>query len=305
MAFLYLLERMRTPFLNRVFLLLTQCGSEAAFLAIALFIFWCRNKREGYYLLTVGFFGEILGQFLKIACRIPRPWVVDPNFEPVAAALGDAGGYSFPSGHTQNAVGTYIGVSRYEKMPILRMICITLAVLVPLSRMYLGVHTPLDVGAGAAISFLLAFGFYPMFEKDARKGSCYPLFFAMLLCSAAFVAYTMLHHFPADVDAVNLAEAQKNAWTFLGATVTILPIYWFDEEFVGFETEAVWWAQGIKLIIGMALTLLIKEGLKAPLLALLGGHPAAHAIRYAAVVLFAGAVWPISFSWFSHLGKKR
>ena len=305
MSFLVFLEGLRSPFLNHVFMFITQFGSEAAFFGVALYIFWCRNKREGYYLLSVGFFGEILGQFLKIVCRLPRPWVVDKKFEPVSAALADAGGYSFPSGHTQNAVGTYIGISRYEKIPILRIICIVLAVLVPLSRMYLGVHTPLDVGVGAAISLLFVFGFYPMFAKDARKGSCYPLLSVMIVCSAAFVAYTMLHRFPADVDAVNLAEAQKNAWSFFGGMAAMLLAYWFDDELLGFETDAVWWAQAMKLSIGAALTLAIKEGLKEPLLVLLHGYPAAHAIRYALVVIFLGCIWPISFSWFSHLGKKK
>lgn len=305
MALLYFLEGLRTPFFDRLFSLLTLFGSEMGFLAVALFVFWCVNKREGYYLLTVGFFGTVLGQFLKIVCRIPRPWVTDPGFQPVPSALADAGGYSFPSGHTQSAVGTCGAVARWEKKPLLRAICIVLAVLIPLSRMYLGVHTPLDVGAGAAISVGAVFLFYPMFRKEARRGSCYRLFFIMLFCSAAFVAYTMLHHFPADVDAVQLAEARKNAWTFFGATAAVIPAYWFDETFLGFETEAVWWAQGIKLVVGAALAFLVKEGLKAPLLALCGGHPAAHAIRYASVVLFVACIWPISFSCFGQLGKRK
>ena len=38
------------------------------------------------------------------------------------------------------------------------------------------------------------------------------------------------------------------------------------------------------------------------LLALTGGHEAAHGIRYFCMVLFAGAVWPLTFRWFGHLG---
>ena len=37
----------------------------AAFLLLALTIFWCVSKEEGYYLLFVGFFGTVLNQFLK------------------------------------------------------------------------------------------------------------------------------------------------------------------------------------------------------------------------------------------------
>ena len=50
--------------------------------------------------MTVGFFGTLVNQFLKLVCRVPRPWVRDPNFTIVEAARADATGYSFPSGHT-------------------------------------------------------------------------------------------------------------------------------------------------------------------------------------------------------------
>lgn len=55
----------------------TCFGEELAFLLLALTIFWCVSKEEGYYLLFVGFFGTVLNQFLKLLCRIPRPWVRD------------------------------------------------------------------------------------------------------------------------------------------------------------------------------------------------------------------------------------
>lgn len=80
MQFLYWLEGLRTPFMNTVMGLLTEFGAEAAFLLIALATFWCLDKKRGYYILSVGFFGTILNQFLKLAFQIPRPWVRDPNF---------------------------------------------------------------------------------------------------------------------------------------------------------------------------------------------------------------------------------
>jgi hypothetical protein len=80
MQFLYLLERIRNPVLDAFFSLITLLGDETLFIAIAIAVFWCGNKRTGYYLLTVGFFGTLLNQFLKIVCRVPRPWVRDPNF---------------------------------------------------------------------------------------------------------------------------------------------------------------------------------------------------------------------------------
>ncbi len=116
MSFLYWLESIRCPFLDAVMQAFTCFGEELAFLLLALTIFWCVSKEEGYYLLFVGFFGTVLNQFLKLLCRIPRP-VRDPSHRSWRAqARSGAGGYSFPSGHTQNAVGTLGGIARWHKI---------------------------------------------------------------------------------------------------------------------------------------------------------------------------------------------
>ena len=82
MSFLYWLESIRCPFLDAVMQAFTCFGEELAFLLLALTIFWCVSKEEGYYLLFVGFFGTVLNQFLKLLCRSPRPWVRDPEPKP-------------------------------------------------------------------------------------------------------------------------------------------------------------------------------------------------------------------------------
>ena len=55
MGFLYLLEDIRVPVLNEFMLAITTLGEETAFLVVALILFWCVNKRLGYYILSVGF----------------------------------------------------------------------------------------------------------------------------------------------------------------------------------------------------------------------------------------------------------
>ena len=168
MSFLYWLESIRCPFLDAVMQAFTCFGEELAFLLLALTIFWCVSKEEGYYLLFVGFFGTVLNQFLKLLCRIPRPWVRDPSFTIVESARSGAGGYSFPSGHTQNAVGTLGGIARWHKNRALRIVCIVLAALTAFSRMYLGVHTPLDVSVAAVTAVVLIFVIYPIVRSAAE-----------------------------------------------------------------------------------------------------------------------------------------
>lgn len=111
MNLLYALERLRTPFWDAVFSAVTHLGEETVFMVAAILIFWCVSKEEGYYLLLMGFFGTVVNQFLKLLFRIPRPWVRDPDFTIVESARAQATGYSFPSGHTQNAVATFGGIA--------------------------------------------------------------------------------------------------------------------------------------------------------------------------------------------------
>ena len=80
--------------------------------------------------------------------------------------------------------------------------------------------------------------------------------------------------------------------------------FFIDTKYVHFPTQAVWWAQIIKVVVGLAILLALKSVLKAPLLALFGGHSIAHGVRYFIVILFAGIVWPMTFKFFAKLGKK-
>ena len=303
MEFLYVLEMLRTPWLNTIMSALTEFGGETAFLVAALVLFWCVDKRQGYYLMAVGFLGTLANQFLKLLCRIPRPWVRDPNFTIVESAREGASGYSFPSGHSQTSVGTFGSIALCNRQKWLRGVCIAICVLVPLSRMYLGVHTPADVLVGSGMALVCVFALRPVVY--GRDGKNIPILFAVMIAlGAAFVAYTELYPFPADIDEGNLTSAVKNSYTLMGALLGMVIVYFVDEKKLHFPTEGVWYAQLPKVLGGLILVLAVKSGLKAPLEALFGGHMVSRAVRYALVVLAAGIVWPMTFPWFAKLGRK-
>ena len=292
MQLLYALAELRTPFLDAVLGALTNCGGELVFMAAAIIVFWCVSKSCGYYMLTVGFVGTIVNQFLKLVFRIPRPWVKDPNFQIVESARAEATGYSFPSGHTQNVFASFGCLGRWTKRAWLRVVCALLIVVTAFSRMYLGVHTPLDVGVSFGIGLVLVFALYPLFAGMAVLG-------------AAYLLFAELWPFPADVDAANLASGRKNAYTLLGAVLGMTFAYWLDRRYVHFDVRAVWWAQVLKTVLGLAITIGLRAALKAPLLALCGGHNVANLIRYALMVIFAAGIWPMTFGWFGRLGRKK
>ena len=306
MDILYALEKIRTPFWNGVMSAVTQLGGEVIFIVAAVVVFWCVSKWEGYYLMTIAFCGTVLNQFLKLICRVPRPWVRDPNFTIVESARAEATGYSFPSGHTQNAIGLFGGMARWGGRRWVRIGLTALALVIAFSRMYLGVHTPADVGVSLVLAAALVLGLYPLMRRAQEKPRYMGyVLAAMLVVSGAFVVFVETCGFPADTDAENLASGIGNAWKMLGAVAGMTLAWLLDRRYIHFETQAVWWVQVIKVAVGMALLLAIKSGLKAPLLALLGHEGLAGGVRYFLLVLVAGAVWPLVFRPMSKWGKGK
>ncbi|MBE6620689.1 MAG: phosphatase PAP2 family protein [Ruminococcaceae bacterium] len=306
MSFLYFLESIRNPILDAIMSVVTMLGEETIFLGIALLIFWCLNKKRGYIFLLIGFVGITINQILKLTFRIPRPWVKDPNFTVVESAVEEATGYSFPSGHTQNVADTFGCVAYSAKRTWVRIASVILILLVGFSRMYLGVHTPLDVVVSLIVGAVLVLSLYPLLERlFAKDRNVLITLCITVLISVGFVLYTELFPFPADIDPHNLASGQKNAYTMLGCSLGLLSACIADQKWLHFKNEAPLWGQVGKLAVGAGLALAIKAVLKAPLLSLFGGHASATALRYFLVVVFAGIVWPLSFPLWAKLGRKK
>ena len=304
MEFLYLLERMRLPVLNEFMLLITQFGEETAFLVAAMIIFWCVDKYKGYYILSVGFIGTLANQFMKLWFRIPRPWVLDENFTILEQAREGAGGYSFPSGHTQSAVGTFGSIAATAKNKKICIAAILIAALVAISRMYIGVHTPLDVGGSVILAVALIFAVRPLVFKHHRIGMPV-LLAAMILMAVGYLCFVEFYQFPAEVFATdNYHHGLENAYTLLGALAGLVIVYIVDEKWLHFSVKAVWWAQILKVVIGLGLVLAVKAGMKGMLNGIFG-ELLGRSVRYGLIVIVAGILWPLSFRFFAKLGKKE
>lgn len=303
MKLLYFLESIRIPGLNECMLFVTKFGEETVFLVAALILFWCVDKYRGYYILSVGFVGTILNQFLKLLFRIPRPWVLDENFTILEKAREAATGYSFPSGHTQSAVGTFGGIAHTSQNRCVKIACVVIAVLVPISRMYVGVHTPLDVSVAAVTALILLFALRPVANENGKKKIPY-LLGGMVALAIAYLMFVELFPFPANIDPYNLESGKSNAYTLFGALLGLVVVYIVDEKWLDFPTKAVWWAQVIKVVIGLLLVLVVKSSLKQVLNACFGVY-IGRAVRYGLIVIIAGILWPLSFQWFSNLGSKE
>ena len=296
MGILHLIEKIRTPVLDEIMLKLTALGDEIPLIVVALLFFWCIDKRKAYYIISIGFLGLLTNQFLKMLCRVPRPWLRDPGLHTVEAAKEGAGGYSFPSGHSQNSVGIFGGIAAIEKNKFVRILSVVVCILVPFTRLYLGVHTPADVLAGSAMAVALILIMRPLIFGNDGKNVPFVLIF-MTVLSLVYLAFVYIWPNIVEITEDNFHSALKNAYTMVGCLFGFLLAYFADTKWIRFPVKTVWWAQIIKITFGLLIVLAVRKGLSAPLAHVFGEYPG-RMVRYFIIVVVAGVVWPLVFRFF-------
>ncbi len=305
MEFLKLLEGLRTPFWDAVMGVITYLGDEAGFMIVGMILVWCIDRKWGFRFFFMFMMGNILNQFLKAIFLIPRPWIIDPSFEAVGSAIPGATGYSFPSGHTQSVCVTLGGAASFIRKRWAYLAAGVLILLTAFSRMYLGVHTPLDVGVSLVTGVLTVVFFTWLFHRTENHRRTSMVILALgVLFAVAFMLYVYLRPArPANVAEFD-AHAHKNAFVMLG-TILGLAVSWLLQDHAAEPpVKAVWWAQILKCAIGFALVIGIRAGLK-PLLSLLDIGYVADGVRYFVMVMVGLTVWPLTFRFFAKLGSPK
>lgn len=173
MDFLRLLEGIRNPVLDSFFQWITYFGQEICILAVICLFYWCLDKKFAYRLGFIYFSAGLCIQTLKITFRIPRPWILDPEFHPVASAVPAATGYSFPSGHTQGGTCLFVPLALRSRKFWQKCLCILMFLAIGFSRMYLGVHTPKDVFTAMAVSLFFYSNHLEIRRQSAGRKQVY------------------------------------------------------------------------------------------------------------------------------------
>ena len=287
MEYLYLLEKIRCPFLDGFFEIVTELGYEMVALGVICVIFWCINKNFGYQMGFAYFASGMLVQGLKITFRVDRPWVKDPNFTPVGNAIEKATGYSFPSGHTQSATALFGSLAFKAKKMWLSILFVFIFLLVGFSRNYLGVHFASDVIVSMALSLACVYVFSKVFTK-IENNKKYDVVVALVLVgvSIAVMIYSLvLENIGVITDSKYALDCCKTGGAGLG-----FAFGWIVErKFVDFDvrTKKIW-HQVIKVVVGIAIALVFKELPKI----LFGDTAVVGMIRYMLVTFWIVGVYP-------------
>ncbi|NCD04790.1 MAG: phosphatase PAP2 family protein [Spirochaetia bacterium] len=155
------------PFLDFIANFSSLFGEQTILILILSIVMYAYDKNKGFAICGSLVISLVSMGTLKAIIRAPRPFTVLEEIQ--GKRLETATGYSFPSGHTTGAASMYSSLSFAIKKRKISIICATIIVLVGLSRMYLGVHWPLDVFAGLLLGIVLSMIFYPIFEEISKN----------------------------------------------------------------------------------------------------------------------------------------
>ena len=153
-ALVWIAENVRCAVLDPFMKLYTQLGNTGMLFIVlgVLMLLFKQTRKAGLSALCAMLIGLIVVNFtIKPLVSRPRPWLVIENF---VNLVEEHDPNSFPSGHTNAAFAFALAVCMSAPKRWMKVTAVCMAVVMGLSRLYVGVHFPSDVLAGAVIGSL-------------------------------------------------------------------------------------------------------------------------------------------------------
>jgi membrane-associated phospholipid phosphatase len=155
MATIHFLQHLFGPHLRLLFLFFTGLGTSAVLWPLLLLYSWLIDPIFARRLSIALAASLLANRILKELFGTDRPFQTDPQVSSPAAER-TALGHGFPSGHSQNAATVYLAYAFRFQRRWLWVAALLIMILVGMSRLYLGVHLPEDVGGGFVLGAIFA-----------------------------------------------------------------------------------------------------------------------------------------------------
>lgn len=252
-------DRVSTPFLDALAQIITFLGEDYIIIVVVLLAYFVIDKQLGKTIAYVALSNLLINNTIKCIVKYPRPFTYDETLK--ASRVETATGYSFPSGHTQNAVGVYLTFAYNNKFKekvrkIIWIVSICLTVLIGFSRIYLGVHYPKDVLVGALLGVGCMFlGSFLMNKfKDNFKGTL----LLFLITLAIFTPFLFIFY---QKD-YTTATLYKDFYLIYALYAACVLGFILDEKMFDYSCNAPLWKRLVRFAVAVVVALALKEGLK-------------------------------------------
>lgn len=239
------IQSLRTPFWDTAMKAITVLGDELLFMVVAVVIFWCFDKRFGYKLINVYLLGCTVIEGVKAIVGRARPYTYDG----VTSVGEKTSGYSFPSGHSHSIANLSTQLCQKTRKSFVYIITGVITLLVAFSRLYLGQHFLTDVIVGVTLGIGLALLLSMLFELLGDREE-YLVLGVFPLCAIILLVLVLV------------GDPSAGALKVLGAYSAVSLGYFLEKKYVRFNEKNKWYFQLLKVVIGLVLTLIVKEGLK-------------------------------------------
>ena len=290
------------------FMGITGFGEISIPIIIIAGIYWSISSKFGMYIMWNWSIGMILCQFFKVLACIYRPWVLDERIHPVPDAMKMAGGYSFPSGHTQTAVSVWGGIAFWLKNKIFTVFAVLLIILVAFSRNYLGVHTPQDVIVSMFVGIILLFLVKKLMDWEEKgENRDIVILLSVILFSVLLCVFEHFKSYPMDYIngqlLVNPVEMRIYTFPKVGLFLGIFSGWFLNKRFVKFDgaigsnNEKI-----IRFLIGAVILSVLSHKMQAGLQYVMAKNYAMFASSFS-LSLFVTVVYPAIIVFMNKIKK--
>ena len=144
------LQQFASPTLDHFFRFMSALGGTRAYIILLLGTYLALDARLGQRLGIFVLVGFYLNFHLKGLVGTERPFLLDPSVARTPEAVPTSGP-GFPSGHAQLSLSFWGYAAWWLKRPWFWALATLVIMLISLSRLYLGMHFPVDVVGGLVI----------------------------------------------------------------------------------------------------------------------------------------------------------
>lgn len=274
--YLLFLQNLRAEapnFINSLLLFISEFAAGSLPVVIIVVFYWCIDKRTGQRMGLCFAGATMVTQLIKNIACVYRPWKQDARLQIAPEAAATATGYSFPSGHATLAASFYGNIAAYLKK---------------YSKWWI-------------LPCVLLLSKYLLNWADGGKNRDWLLATIGIILSAAMLMYTSVKPYPMDVlpDGTLLVDPRDmvtDCYKAAGAMMGFCLGWVLERHFVGFDAKGAGKARMIRGVVGVALLLAVRKGMKAAGNLLLDAHWLGFAEMFG-LMLFAIVLYPALFQW--------